>query len=210
MKMILIQVILTLFVLIGILVFFLSMSPLIQAGFSLVAIVLLLVVLSMVWPPDSPWAPWWKTSSKVARRVQKVAKLTEKDVLYELGSGDAESLITLAKEFGIRSVGVEIDPLRHYLATFAVWRHGVKDKVTLLKKNFFEVSLTPATVVYVYLVPKALLRLKEKMLKELALGTLVISYRYEIPFLEKVTSDTKENIHVYRIPRKKPAMKKKK
>lgn len=157
----------------------------------------------MVWPPDSPWSPWWKTNKEVARVIAKLAKLKKTDTVYELGSGDGEALITLAKEFGATCIGVEIDPLRYYQSKFAAWRHKVTQKVTFLRKNFFDVPLEPADIVYVYLVPKALLRLKKKLLSELRPGTTVISYRYEIPYLKQTFYERETALYVYTIPQKK-------
>ena len=44
----------------------------------LVTIFLLLFLLSMVWPPDSPWSPWWRTNGKVARAIVDLAKITKR------------------------------------------------------------------------------------------------------------------------------------
>ncbi len=168
----------------------------------LVVIGLLLVILSMVWPPDSPWAPWWRTSKSVARRMCRLAKIGKKDVIYDLGSGDGTALIAAAKEFGARGVGIEIDPLRVFISKKFIRFSGAGGRVEIIKNNFFAVDISKATVVFVYLVPKALMRLRKKMLKELKPGTRVVSYRYKIDFLPLVVSDKKNRIHVYEIPKK--------
>lgn len=171
----------------------------------LVIIAFLFVVLSMVWPPDSPWAPWWRTSKTVARRMCRLAKIGKKDLIYDLGSGDGTALITAAKEFGAKGVGIEIDPLRVFVSRLFVRFAKASDKVTIVKSNFFDVDISKATVIFVYLVPKALMRLKKKMLKELKPGTRVVSYQYAIDFLPLVVSDKKNKIHIYKIPRNKKA-----
>lgn len=163
-------------------------------------IAFLLVCLSMVWPPDSPWAPWWRTSKTVARHMCRLAKIGKKDIIYDLGSGDGTALITAAKEFGAKGVGIEIDPLRVFISKRLVRFAKADDKVMIVKSNFFAVDISKATVVFVYLVPKALMRLKKKMLKELKPGTRIVSYRYTIGFLPLVVSDKKNKIHVYKVP----------
>lgn len=174
--------------------------------FLFIQLVLLLIIiglfylLSWFWPPDSPWSPWWKTYAEVARVIQKIGKIKKTDVLYELGSGDAENLITLAKEFGIKSVGVEIDPWRVLQSKFLVKRHGVSENVTIIKKTFYDVSIKEADVVYVYLIPRVLLKLKEKILKELRPGTRVISYRYKIPYLKQIGFNKENILYVYEVP----------
>lgn len=144
------------------------------------AIIFLLIILSMVWPPDSPWAPWWKTDKKIARRACLLAKITDKDLVYELGSGEGTFLRVAAKEFGARGVGIEIDPLRYFISTLMIHIIRASDRITIKRKNFFDEDLSPATVVFVYLVPKALQRLKPKLISELKPGTRIISYKYEI------------------------------
>lgn len=162
----------------------------------LLVIVFLLVILSMVWPPDSPWAPWWRTNKKIARAACRLAKIGPKDTVYELGSGDATFLIVAAKEFGARGVGIEIDPLRFFISTIMIPIIRASDKVVIKRKNFFDEDISGATVVFVYLVPKALARLKAKFLKELKPGTKIISYKYRID-LPLVKYDKAQEICLY-------------
>lgn len=152
----------------------------------------------MFWPPDSPWAPWWRTNKKVARAMCRLAKVGKDDIVYDLGSGDGTTLIVAAKEFGVRGVGIEIDPLRALISSMLLRSSGVSDKVQIIKKNFFDVNISEASIVFVYLVPKALERLKPKLLQELKPGTLLVSYRYKIS-LPLVAYDKKNDIYLYKI-----------
>lgn len=147
----------------------------------LMVIIALFIVLSWLWPPDSPWAPWWRTNRKTARRMCGLAKITEKDVVYDLGSGDGTALIVAAKEFGAKGVGIEIDPLRVSLSSLLLCSNGVQGKVKIKRNNFFKEDISKATVVFLYLVPKALLGLKPKLLKELKPGTRIVTVTYKIP-----------------------------
>lgn len=164
----------------------------------LTTLVLLFSLLSMVWPPDSPWSPWWRTNSRRARLICKFAKIRDKDVVYDLGAGDGALLITAAKEFGARAVGVEIDPLRVMIAKLAVLFSGQSEKVKIVRKNFFEADIKDATVVFMYLVPKALARLKPKLLKELKPGTRIVTFVYKIN-LPVIEEDLKNEIYLYRV-----------
>lgn len=165
----------------------------------LVSIAILLIILSMVWPPDSPWSPWWRTGNEKAREILKIAKVTKEDIIYELGSGEGRVLIIAAKEFGAKGVGLEIDPLRVFISKILIRFNGVSKKIKIKRKSFFNENLTPASVIFVYLVPKTLQRLKQKLLKELKPGTRIVSYRYEID-LPLVEYDKKNNIRLYKIP----------
>lgn len=158
----------------------------------------LLFLLSMFWPPDSPWAPWWRTNRKIARAMCRLAKVSKKDVIYDLGSGDGIALIIAAKEFGARGIGIEIDPLRFIISTLMIHIIRVQDGIVIKRKNFFNEDLSPATIVFVYLVPKALKRLRPKFLKELRNGTLLVSFRYKAN-LPLVSYDKESDIYLYEI-----------
>lgn len=166
-----------------------------------ITFVLLFFLLSMIWPPDSPWSPWWRTSGKIARAQCKLAKIGKDDVIYDMGCGDGTALLTAAK-LGAKGVGVEIDPLRYLVAKvrFLLSKHA--GKLTTERKNFFEVNLSEATVVFAYLIPKTLARLKPKFLKELKPGTRIVTFVYKID-LPLIASDEENEIYVYKIPGKK-------
>lgn len=152
----------------------------------------------MIWPLDSPWSPWWRTDKKTARAACQLAKISSKDVIYELGSGDGTFLSVASKEFGAKGYGIEIDPLRFFISKILLRINGVSSKVKIIKRNFFEQNLSNATVIFVYLVPKTLEKLKPKFLKELKPGTKIISLRYKVN-LFLVASDEKKKLFLYKI-----------
>lgn len=165
-------------------------------------IIILLLALSMVWPPDSPWAPWWRTKDHQIRESLKLAKVTKKDVVYDLGSGDGRVLLVAAKEFRARGVGIEIDPLRAFLSTLLLRCNKVNNEVIIKRKNFFNEDISGATVIFLYLVPKALGRLKQKLLSDLKKGTRIITIKYDFPEkagLSKIAENKKLGIKIYRI-----------
>lgn len=165
--------------------------------FALISIIILLLLLSAVWPPDSPWSPWWKTYKETGRLVIKLANITSKDKVYELGSGDGEFLLLVAKEVHSKCVGIEIDPLRHFIAKVRVSIAHLSFKITLKKKSFYDEDLSSATVIYVYLIPRVLKKLTPKFKKELRKGARVISYRYPIQDLKLEKEDQKQKLYLY-------------
>jgi predicted RNA methylase len=167
----------------------------------LLTLVLLFFLLSMIWPPDSPWSPWWRTNSRRARVICKLAKVGEGDIVYDLGSGDGTLLLVSAKEFGAMAKGVEIDTFRVWYSRFKAWITGQDKQVKIVRGNFFDVDVRDATVVFMYLVPKTLSALKPKLIKELKPGTRVLTFVYRID-LPIVQEDLKNEIYLYEIPRK--------
>lgn len=152
----------------------------------------------MFWPPDSPWAPWWRTDRKTARAMCRLAKISKKDTIYDLGSGDGTTLIVAAKEFGAKGVGIEIDPLRYLFSKIRFKIDRLDKKIKIIRKNFYDVNLSDASVVFVYLVPRVLEKLKPKFLKELKKGTLLVSFRYKIN-LPLLNYDKANDIYLYKI-----------
>lgn len=159
---------------------------------------LLLLFLSMIWPPDSPWAPWWRTNKENSRVAARLAKVKPSDIVYELGSGDAEFLMVAAGEFGAKGVGIEIDPLRVWISKVLIRLRGLSGKIKIIKGNFSQHDLSGASVVFMYLVPRALERLRPKLEKELKKGTRIVSFRYEMN-LPLVASDKKHRLYMYKI-----------
>lgn len=164
----------------------------------LMIIFFLFLLLSMFWPPDSPWAPWWRTNKKTARAMCRLARINKNDVLYDLGSGDGTALMVAAKEFGAKGVGIEIDPLRALISALMININRLQNKVEIKRKNFYDVDISKASVIFVYLVPRALERLRPKLLEELKPGALLVSYKYEIS-LPLMHHDKKNDIYLYKI-----------
>lgn len=169
----------------------------------LIVSIFLLYLLTWFLPTDSPWSPWWATSKKTARKVCKLAGVGKKDIFYELGSGTGTTVVIAAKEFGAKAIGIESDMSRFIWSRWKAGKAGVGENATFFKKNFFDVSLREATVVYLYLVPRVIKKLKPKLLRELKPGTRVVSYTYFIDYLEPVTIDEDSQIYVYKINSKK-------
>ena len=126
--------------------------------------------------PDVIFVP---TPEEVVEEMLKVANVTGKDVLYDLGSGDGRIPITAAKKFGTRGVGVDIDPERIKEANENLKNSGVGDKVKFIQGDLFEMDLSPASVITLYLLPALNLKLRPKILK-LKPGTRIVSHDFDM------------------------------
>ena len=165
---------------------------------SLIAVVFLLIILTFVWPPDSPWSPWWRTNKKVARAACRLANVSNKDIVYELGSGDGEFILTAASEFHAKkAIGIEIDYTRYWVSKVRSQKSKVKNAI-FIRSDFKKVNLSDATVVYFYLVPAVIKRIVPKLKRELNPGTRIISLRYKVS-LTLVKQDKENNLFLYEI-----------
>lgn len=126
--------------------------------------------------PDVIFVP---TPEDVVDEMLKVANVTGKDVLYDLGSGDGRIPITAAKRFGTRGLGIDIDPDRIKEANENLKKAGVGDKVKFVQGDLFELDLSPATVITLYLLPALNLKLRPKLLK-LKPGTRIVSHDFDM------------------------------
>jgi cyclopropane fatty-acyl-phospholipid synthase-like methyltransferase len=64
-------------------------------------------------------------------KMLEIARVDEKDILYDLGSGDGRIVMTAAKKYGARTVGIEADPLRYIFSWFIILFSGYKKMVQL-------------------------------------------------------------------------------
>jgi SAM-dependent methyltransferase len=126
---------------------------------------------------DVPYVP---TPQNVVDTMLKLANLKPGDVIYDLGSGDGRIVITAAKQYGVRGVGIDINPVRIQQANENARKEGVAGMVTFKKNDLFEEDIHEATVVTIYLLPAVNLRLRPKLFKELKPGTRIISHDFDM------------------------------
>lgn len=120
------------------------------------------------------------TPQEVVDEMLKVANVTSRDVVYDLGSGDGRIPITAAKTYGAKAVGIDICEIRIKEANANLKAAGVGDKVKFLQQDLFKSDISEATVVTMYLLPTLNLRLIPKLNKELKPGTRVVSHQWEM------------------------------
>ena len=139
------------------------------------------------------------TPTKKVQQMLILAEMKPEDVLYDLGCGDGRLLISAARDFGGRAVGIEVDPIRWLLARHNVRKAGMQDRIRVLWGNFFRFSISEATVVSLFLFPPVNNRLKSKFLKELKKGTRIVSNTWIIDGWKEQWKLTSEGVHLYRM-----------
>jgi hypothetical protein len=102
-----------------------------------------------------------------------MAKVTPKDFVMDLGSGDGRTVITAAKR-GVRALGIEYNPDMVELSKRNAEKEGVTARAEFKKADLFETDFSQATVVTMFLLPEINLRLRPKIL-DLRPGTRVVS-----------------------------------
>jgi cyclopropane fatty-acyl-phospholipid synthase-like methyltransferase len=108
------------------------------------------------------------------------AGVKETDVVYDLGSGDGRIVITAAKKYHARGVGIELDPELVKKATENAAAAGVADRVRFVASNLFDADISEASVVTLYLLQSINERLRPKLVRELKPGTRVVSHVFNM------------------------------
>jgi tRNA G37 N-methylase Trm5 len=127
--------------------------------------------------PDVVFVP---TPNEVVEKMLELAKVGKGDVLYDLGSGDGRIPVTAAKRFGIRAVGIDIDPQRIAEANENARQNGVAKLVTFRQEDLFKTKFADATVVTLYLLPDLNVKLRPRLLAELRPGTRIVSHQFDM------------------------------
>lgn len=109
-----------------------------------------------------------------------LAELKAGEVFFDLGAGDGRTVVMATKDFGARSVGVEMreDLVKKALGT--VYEQNLQDRITIVNGDMFNVDLTSADVIFLYLTTSANEKIKPKLETELKRGVRIVSHDYEI------------------------------
>ena len=125
---------------------------------------------------DVPYEP---TPPEVVRTMLDLAGVKPGDVVYDLGCGDGRILVEAARR-GARAVGVDLDPERVREARANARAARVEDRVEVREGDLFETDVRDATVVTLFLWPAVNLKLRPRLLAQLAPGSRIVSYWHDM------------------------------
>jgi phospholipid N-methyltransferase len=124
---------------------------------------------------DVVWVP---TPQSLVDKMLDMAKLTPKDYLIDLGSGDGRTVITAAKH-GSKALGIEYNPDMVELSKRNAAKEGVSDKASFMKADLFESDFSQAQVITMFLLPSINIKLRPKILN-LRPGTRIVSNTFDM------------------------------
>ena len=134
-------------------------------------------------PPklDAPsLAPFVPTPQDVVERMLKLAGVTKRDVVYDLGCGDGRIVIMAAQKFGARAVGVDINPQRIKESEENARKAGVGALVTFKLQDAMTTDVSKATVVTLYLLSSSNVMLRPMLTKQLKPGARIVSHAFDM------------------------------
>jgi ubiquinone/menaquinone biosynthesis C-methylase UbiE len=126
--------------------------------------------------PDVGFVP---TPPSAVERMVEMAEIRPGDLVYDLGCGDGRIVIAAAKQQKIKAVGVDIDPERVAESRENVRTAGLESLVEIRQADVFDLDLSEADVVFLYLTPRLNARLMPQ-LRKLKPGARIISYEFDM------------------------------
>lgn len=123
-------------------------------------------------------APYVPTPQDVVERMLAMASVGANDVVIDLGSGDGRMVVTAAKAFGARGIGIDIDPARIAEGRANAKAAGVDSRVEFRQQDALQADLSQATVVTLYLLSSSNVRMRPRLLSQLKPGTRIVSHQF--------------------------------
>ena len=164
------------------------------AGLSLFAS---LTIWSVVAPeaqtkrPDAPQlAPYVPTPQEVVDRMLALANVKKNDFVVDLGCGDGRIVVTAAKTYGARGLGVDIDPVRIEEANANAKAAGVTHLVEFKLQDALKTDVSNATVVTTYLLSQSNLKVRPLITKQLKPGSRIVTHSFSMGDWTPTKSET--------------------
>jgi len=159
-------------------------------------------------PLRSPDVVYVPTPPEVVDEMLRMANIGKNDVLYDLGCGDGRIVIAAAQKYGIRGVGIDIDPQRIKEAEENARAAGVTKLVKFRNEDLFETDFREATVVALYLLEGLNEKLRPILLRQLKPGSRIVSHAFRMGDWEpEKTADVEgRKVYFWTVPAKPPAL----
>lgn len=167
----------------------------ILASFALAIAIINLLLLLLI------RVPYVNTPPEYLDKIIANIKISKGATIYDLGCGSGDFLRLVERFEPAKRIGLEISPWAYFVATIKNWRL----KRTVIKlKDFFKEDVSAADFVYVYLLPRLMDKISEKLKQELKTGTQVVTVGSALPGWEikqKIILNEKlnYNAHLYQV-----------
>lgn len=164
-----------------------------------IALYMLLLIYSSLM--GSPYVP---SKNKLLKRIFDTVSFKKNSRFLDLGCGDGRVVIFVARYYKVRTVGVDINPMVIAWAKLKTRFKNLKN-TEFRVENIFKTDLSGYDAIYIFLMPKLLVKLKPKLMKEAKKNAVLISHGFKIEGWEKycykTLSDDPFNTYFYRITR---------
>jgi SAM-dependent methyltransferase len=135
-------------------------------------------------------APFLATPLEVVERMLEIARVTEEDIVYDLGCGDGRIVTMAAKIYGARGVGIDFNPKRIEESLDLAEKEDVVHLTTFRIGDVMKADFSEATVVSTYLLTRSNAKLRPLFEEQLKPGTRIVTHNYRIPGWEDKEIDS--------------------
>lgn len=129
---------------------------------------------------DETFSFYFPTPDATVQRMLEMARVTDKDFLIDLGSGDGRIVMAAAQRYGTHGLGVDIDPALVEKSIAEAKRRTLADKVRFEQGDALKADIRRATVITLFLMPNLMARLQPRFLAELRPGTRIVSHEFSL------------------------------
>ena len=146
---------------------------------------------------------WVPTPLEIVRKMLELAQVGPKDIIYDLGCGDARILIMAVKEFGVqKAVGYEIRQDLYEGSIKEIESQNLQNRVTLIRGDLLNADLSEASVITIYLSTTANETVRPKLESEAKPSTRIVSHDFPMKTWqeESTASCSTAKLYLYRIP----------
>jgi SAM-dependent methyltransferase len=148
--------------------------------YSLISIALLLIGGSIVAAQFNAKVPYVPSPIEVVDRMLEFAAVNQRDVVYDIGSGDGRVVIQAAKKYDSRGVGLELDLRMVEIARADARKQGVEHLVEFRHADALQADISDATVVTLYMLPSFNTQLRPVLERQLKPGARIVTHDYGI------------------------------
>jgi 16S rRNA A1518/A1519 N6-dimethyltransferase RsmA/KsgA/DIM1 with predicted DNA glycosylase/AP lyase activity len=141
-----------------------------------------------------PGAIYYPTTDPSVNQMLKLAKLTSKDTLIDIGSGDGRILIAAAR-LGAKTIGYEINPFLVQKSRHLINKAKLDKLATVHWKSFWKADFRKTTVVTVYLFPHLMNRLHQLIQKKAKHPIRIVTNTYPFPNLTPTIKHKKNYLY---------------
>lgn len=144
-----------------------------------VGAVLLAPLVGQERPSREPDVIYVPTPHEVVDKMLELADVRPGEIVYDLGCGDGRIPVAAAKKFGVKAWGFDINPVRVKESLETVERGNVKNLVTIKQADVFDLDLSKADVITLYLLPQLNVKLIPQ-LEKLKPGCRIVSHDFNM------------------------------
>lgn len=151
--------------------------------------------------------PFVPTPEPIVRRMLGLANVKPGELVYDLGAGDGRILSSAVKDFSAKAIGVELHESRYEAIVKMIEREHLDGSASVIRADLFDINLSRADVVTLYLLTSVNSMVKLKLERELKLGARVVSHDFPIhgwvpTYVEQVRDRSNSHkVYLYQIPR---------